>query len=253
VNVSYRALLLTGLVALLVPVTASAKRRLPSADSLVGVVSANQLLVNNLAADIEREISTGDSNTASLTGKFYWQYPKFRLDVTRPKEMHMVFDGQRLLTRVPSEKELRVKEVSDQAEFEASGETPWLPSLTAYRSKYDFKLVGQGPIEGKDVWVLEGKAQDSSSAVQRVMIWIDKSNADPLRLETYGNGAAPTSIYLVDSLEEVDSIRVPVQFQTWAGLGESTLHTTTTFSRVRVNSELDEELFRVNLPGKSGN
>jgi outer membrane lipoprotein-sorting protein len=212
-------------------------------------VSDNQSLVTTVAADIEREISADDSSTA-IAGKLFWQYPKYRMDLTQPEEMHIIFDGQRLLTRIPSEKELRVKDVANQGDLEATGETPWLPSLSTLRSSYDFRVVGQGPIEGNDVWVLEGAARDTANATRRVMVWITKSNSDPLRLETYGAGESPTTIYLVDSMETVESIRIPVRFQTWAGLGSSTLHTTTAYSRIRLNQELDDELFRIELKGE---
>jgi outer membrane lipoprotein-sorting protein len=231
----------------------AASSTVPSSDSILGETERRQELIRSLAGNIIREIIADKETTAQLQGKFYWQSPCFRFDFHKPEETSIIYDGQRLVTRRPAEHEATVKEVPDPVEFQASTQTPWLPAIGVFRRDFAFELVGQGPVEGQDVWVLEGSNQDTGKATRRVMIWIDRAKSIPWRVETYGAGEGPTTIYLVDSLAMVDSVYLPVRFSNWVGMQGSVLHLTTHLSRLRLNEPLTAELFKTDVsegPGR---
>ncbi len=233
----------------LVLIVLFAQAQFPSPDSLVRAADSAHR-VASLAGTITRSISSFDEPGTELYGKFYWQDNNYRFDFSEPEELHVVFDGSRIIIDRPARHETTIREVAGSLEPGYETASPWLPSLRRLSVEYAFELVGHGPVEGQPVWVLEGTAADTARRPARLMLWLDQASLQVLRMETYGAGENPTTIFLVDSSATIGSALVPVRFRNWLGVEGDAIEVETRLSGIRAGVPIPDSLFRLELPGE---
>jgi len=74
---------------------------------------------------------------------------------------------------------------------------------------FDFKMLGEEPIDGAPCWKIESKPQESkSSQYTSSMLWIRKDNSVMAQIENFSNAMLVRRIHYSD-LEKVDNIWTP--------------------------------------------
>ncbi len=216
------------------------------------IIAANK--INSLSGTIVREISPPRQNKIITEGQFYYQRPNlFRLNLISPEEHEMIFDGKYLYTRIPKEKEWRIKEVANPLEGLKDFINVGLNFINYFEKRFDFILKWEGKIKNYNVFLLEGNHKQDTTiedipAYNKILVWIDKNSYLPLRFETYGKTNNPTIIYVVDSLFSVEKLTVPIKSELRMGVKEGVLVIKTRLSRLKFNPELPASLFKIVLP-----
>ena len=117
------------------------------------------------------------------------------------------------------------------------------------RKRFKFDLIWQGDVKSYKVYLLEGKGNESG--ISKVLVWIDQNRFVPLRLETFGSGQYPTTIYQVDSLSFVGNRSwQPVRYRLFLGIETGTITITSRLTRVKVDEEIPDSVFEIQTPGK---
>lgn len=74
---------------------------------------------------------------------------------------------------------------------------------------FDYKMLGEEPIDGAGCWKIESKPKESkSSQYSSVLLWIRKDNYVTAQVESYSNGKLARRIHYSD-IEKVDNIWTP--------------------------------------------
>jgi hypothetical protein len=74
---------------------------------------------------------------------------------------------------------------------------------------FDYKMLGEEPIDGAACWKIESKPKESkSSQYSSVLLWVRKDNYVTAQVESYANGKLARRIHYSD-IERVDNIWTP--------------------------------------------
>lgn len=220
-----------------------------SADEIL-VKTAEQLgTIQTIAGWLEREVE-GPGGKGEISGMFYYKSPdKLRINFSSPDYEEVVINGKSFIDYKPNKKEYTVRELPDSLELGNSFLGLKQTELEFFIRHFNFNLIWQGEVKHYQVYLLEGKGDESG--VSKVLLWIDQSRFIPLRLETYGKGKYPTTIYQVDSLSWVgERYWLPTLYRLFLGVEEGTITIKSRLSRIKIDEEIPDKTFEIPLPQK---
>ncbi len=218
-----------------------------SAEDILNKTVENLGLVKTISGELEREVEE-PGGKAKISGMFYFKSPdKLRINFTNPYLEVVLINGRTFIDYKLKKKEYTVRDLPDSLELGNSFLGLKQAELEFFKERFKFNLIWQGEIKGYPVYVLEGKG--SESGISKVLVWIEQNRYIPLRLETYGQGKYPMTIYQVDSLGFVGTrYWQPTIYRMFLGVEGGTITITSRLSRLRVDEEIPDNIFELPLP-----
>jgi outer membrane lipoprotein-sorting protein len=108
---------------------------------------------------------------------------------------------------------------------------------------FDYKMLGEEPIDGAACWKVESKPKESkSSQYSSVLLWIRKDNYVTAQVESYSAGKLARRIHYSD-IEKVDNIWTPRTVEALDAARNS--HTVLKLEKLQYNVPMKDEDFTV--------
>ena len=108
---------------------------------------------------------------------------------------------------------------------------------------FDYKMLGEEPIDGAPCWKIESKPKESkSSQYSSSMLWIRKDNYVTAQIENYSNTKLVRRIHYSD-LEKVDNIWTPRTVEVFDGGRNS--RTVLKLEKLQYNAPMKDEDFTI--------
>ncbi|HIE06241.1 MAG TPA: outer membrane lipoprotein-sorting protein [bacterium (Candidatus Stahlbacteria)] len=180
----------------------------------------------------------------TLIGRFYLKNKNLLMRIYSPNLQDFLITDTMLIIYNPEFKEKIIKRGTSPI----NRPVPYIdmgPGILGWMADWQLEILGQDSIHGYDLYIMEGKNNDTMQTYQRSLIWIDSRSYLIRRVEFYDRDSLLNFVYLVHADQSFGEVIIPKEYEMRILTDFGVIVFSVILSALEIPPELPDSLFRV--------